>query len=443
MFPNPQDVLPLPLRPNLEQYKKLAKDLVHACKSGDAGAIRTWAAGWIKALMRLAGPTATRERPGQIDRWVDQLEEFARRQLSDSAKANCVLADAQFVIARAQGFESWQKFAKHVEGLARPNSAVAKFELAADAIVSGDIATLERFLRESPHLIHARSTREHRATLLHYVAANGVENYRQKTPPNAAQIAEILLKHGAEVDADADVYGGGATTLELAATSIHPEQAGVQEALMQTLLDRGAAIDRPASAGNRHSAVVGCLANGRGMAAEYLAQHGAQLDLEGAAGVGQLDVAQSFFNDDGSLKAGSTRIQMERGFLWACEYGRDSVIEFLLTKGIALNTEANTGETGLHWAVVGGRMETIKLLIARGASLETKNAYGGTALGQAIWSAVNSNDSIDYVPIIETLIDAGAKIEDGSLAWLAEQTADSASVKERVAQILRNRGAKS
>jgi len=27
MFPNPQDVLPLPSRPNLEQYKKLAKEL--------------------------------------------------------------------------------------------------------------------------------------------------------------------------------------------------------------------------------------------------------------------------------------------------------------------------------------------------------------------------------------------------------------------------------
>ena len=33
------DALPLPSRPNLEQYKKLAKDLQHACKSGDRGAI--------------------------------------------------------------------------------------------------------------------------------------------------------------------------------------------------------------------------------------------------------------------------------------------------------------------------------------------------------------------------------------------------------------------
>jgi len=37
------DALPLPPRPNLEQYKKLAKDLQHACKPGDPGAIRDWA----------------------------------------------------------------------------------------------------------------------------------------------------------------------------------------------------------------------------------------------------------------------------------------------------------------------------------------------------------------------------------------------------------------
>ncbi len=30
------DALPLPPRPNLNQYKKLAKDLQHACKSGES-----------------------------------------------------------------------------------------------------------------------------------------------------------------------------------------------------------------------------------------------------------------------------------------------------------------------------------------------------------------------------------------------------------------------
>ena len=81
---------------------------------------------------------------------------------------------------------------------------VTRFEAAADAIISGDITTLKKLLQENPALIRQRSTREHRATLLHYASANGVEGYRQKTPQNIVEIAELLLKSGAEVDAEAD-----------------------------------------------------------------------------------------------------------------------------------------------------------------------------------------------------------------------------------------------
>jgi len=113
------------------------------------------------------------------------------------------------VIARAHGFLSWPTFVEHVELLARASSPVAAFEAAASAIVAGDATTLKGLLREHPHVIRARSTREHRASLLHYVAANGVENYRQISPKNIAAITEILLAAGADVDAEADVYGGG------------------------------------------------------------------------------------------------------------------------------------------------------------------------------------------------------------------------------------------
>src|SRR5271168_2410540 len=287
MFPNPQDALPLPPQPNLEQYKKQAKDLVKTCKSADPEALGAWAAQWVKTLARLQGLEITRELPVRVDRWVAQVEEFARRKLQDSGSgAKCSLADAQFVIARAHGFENWAAFAAQITAQTRRDSTESQFELAVDAIVSGDVALLERLLRENRGLIRARSTREHRATLLHYVAANGVEGYRQRSPKNAVMIAEILLDAGAEVDAEANVYGGGATTLGLAATSIHPERAGVQIPLLRLLLDRGARMDRLGSAGNRTGLVHGCLANGCGDAAEFLARQGAPIGLEEAAGVG-------------------------------------------------------------------------------------------------------------------------------------------------------------
>jgi ankyrin repeat protein len=441
MFPNPQAALPLPHRPSIEQYKKLAKELVRACKSGDPDAVGDWAKRWIETLVKLAGLTITPQLPVRVEAWVEQVGEFARRHLSEAGShgAKCSLGGAQFVLARSHGFESWPKFARHLKLLARKNSADSQFELAADAIVNGDLAALKRLLSENPELIRIRSAREHGATLLHYVAANGVEGYRQKTPKNIVQITEILLRAGADVDAKAAVYGGGSTALSLAATSIHPLRAGVQDALLETLLDHGASVE----SGQRGRALINvCLANGSQKAAVYLASRGAPLDLEGAAGVGRLDAVKSFFNQDGSLKPTANTEQLERGFLWACEFGRNDVVEFLLEKGADLRGQTDTGQTGLHWAVAGGQLSTVKLLLERGAPLEELNAYGGTALGQAMWSFVNGYSEIDYVPIFERLLAAGAKIDAGSLAWLEKQKGRPAA-KEHIAQLLRRYGATS
>jgi hypothetical protein len=411
MFPNPQDALPLPPQPNLEQYKKLAKELVKACKSADPEALGAWAAKWVKTLARLRGLVITRELPVRMDRWVRQVEKFARRKLQDSGQnAKCSLADAQFVIARAHGFATWPAFAVQITAQLRRNSPESQFESAVDAIVGGDAPALERLLLENPGLVRARSAREHRARLLHYVAANGVEGYRQRTPKNAVRIAEILLSAGSEVDAEADVYGGGATTLGLAATSVHPERAGVQIALLETLLKHGAELNRRGLAGNRQPMVTACLANGRQQAAEFFAARGTPLSLDEAAGVGRLDLLRSFFHPDGSLKTNATHEQMAKGFLWACGYGRNEVLAFLLDRGLDLDAHDADGQTGLHWAAMNRHLDTIELLLARRAPLEAKNVYGGTVLGQTLWSAAHHPEADVYIPIVENLLAALAKV---------------------------------
>src|SRR5438876_8332254 len=133
------DALPLPARPNLEQYKKLAKDFQKACKSGDANAVRDWAARWAESLARLGG-VAIADAARRIERNFRE---------TNARGARCKLADAQFFVARQHGFASWPKFVTHIEGLQRANSSVSKFERAVDAIVSGDAATLGRLLREN------------------------------------------------------------------------------------------------------------------------------------------------------------------------------------------------------------------------------------------------------------------------------------------------------
>jgi ankyrin repeat protein len=436
MFPNPQDSLPLPRHPDLEQYKKLAKELLRAAKSADPGAIRNWSANWIIGLVERSGIENTPRLPAHIESWSRDIANFAQQKLSGSSQ----LAEAQFVIARSHGFPSWPKFADHLRELAR-KSPVSQFEAAADAIVTGDVASLKNLLRENPALALQRSTRDHRATLLHYCSANGVEGYRQKTPKNIVQIAKLLLEAGAEVDAGADVYGGDCTALGLAATSVHPEKAGVQEELMQALLDHGAAIDKPGSTGGRHSMIRGCLANGRPRAARWLAEHGAKLDLEGAAGTGRLDAVKTFFDSNGNLKSPATRQDLQRGFIWACGYGYEDVVEFLLASGANLEDAAGGAEPPLHMAVVGASVSIVKLLIARGAPLEQLNSYGGTPLGQAGWSFVNGDPDADYVPIFEALLAAGAHIEAGWLAWLDKQNGRTTNQKARIAEVLRRYGA--
>ena len=169
MYPNPQDALPLPSRPDLQQYKKLAKDLVKACRSGDPAAIRLWAERWITALAAAHRDPKTRHDDTEIASRAGSVAQYAQRTLSHGgqATAKCALADAQFVLARAHGFLSWSTFATHIESLVSASSPISAFEAAVSAIVAGDVVTLERVLRDHPDVIRARSTREHRAALLH------------------------------------------------------------------------------------------------------------------------------------------------------------------------------------------------------------------------------------------------------------------------------------
>jgi ankyrin repeat protein len=274
------------------------------------------------------------------------------------------------------------------------------------------VSTLSKLLRDNPELVRARSTREHRSTLLHYVSANGIEDFRQKTPKNIVEIANLLLEAGADVNAGSDAYGGPSATLGLTSTSCHPEEARVQIPLMELLIDRGAIIDRP----DGGSAVVDSLHNGRGEAAELFAKHGARLDLEGAAGVGRLDIVRSFFNEDGSLRPPATPKQMKDGFAWACEFGRTAVVDFLLYRGIELDAKLpHNGQTGLHWAAWGGRANTVELLLERGALVDAKDeSFGGTPLGWALYAWGNSSVIAGrghYYEVVAMLARAGAKLD--------------------------------
>src|SRR6516162_9212730 len=190
---------PLPFRAPLDQYQKQAAEILKAYRSGAPRAMYL-----VRQLHpRLRGRAHTNDRNSVTD------SEIRRAKVTDD--------DARCIVARWYGFESWPELVAYVEAVNRDGSPVWQFESAVEAVINGDLRTLKRWLRDNPKLAHARSTREHQATLLHYVAANGVEGYRQKTPKNAVKIAETLLEAGADVDADLD-YGSQ--------RRIYPERTG-------------------------------------------------------------------------------------------------------------------------------------------------------------------------------------------------------------------------
>lgn len=263
------------------------------------------------------------------------------------------------------------------------------FEDAADAVVAGDLDRLRALLDREPRLIHARSLRDHRATLLHYVAANGTE--RQVCPANAPDVARLLLARGADPDALAMTYGGGPaqTTLYLAATSRIPEAAGVMAPLLEALIAGGARIeheDREAL----HSSLPGAL--------PVLLAAGATLDLWLAAALGRLADVRRFVRGDGTLAPGAKlgseatmpdAVIVDRALLAACDAGHHEIVELLVAAGARLDARDVVGMTGLHLAVWNDHVEVARLLVAHGAPLDARNGYGGTVLGMLRWAIAN------------------------------------------------------
>ena len=416
------DVLPLPPRPSLDQYRKRAKDLVKASESGDA-AVRAWASAWLAALANLLDQPITPFVRGSIDRVAEEIERRVREHRTKRGDP-LGLSDAQFLIAHAHGFASWSAFAAHLDGLEFRDSAAREFETAADAVVNGDLETLDALLTATPSLVHARSPRTHRATLLHYVAANGVEDFRQKSPANAVAIARRLLTAGAAPDAAAETYGGGnaQTTMNLLVSSTHPDEAGVQAPLVDTLVDFGAAVDGLDDDG---SPLMTALAFNYANAAEALARRGARLDtVLTAAALGDLTAVDRMVLEGGTLRpdvplrgpawlrvGNDRRAHVALALVWACKFGRVAVVDLLLNKGVDARSADNDRMTALHWAAASGGVELVDTLIDRGAVLEVVNQWGGTVLDSTVYFALRApKRGVDYVPVIERLIVRGADV---------------------------------
>jgi len=361
---------PLPFRSRLEEYEKQADQLLDGFLAGDQQAIDLF--------------------HHHLPRFLDERIPWKPKALSaeELRSATVDREDARLALARFYGFRDWRELARWVVEVGRADSAVARFESAVEAVVNGDAVALRNLLLGHPDLVRARSTYVtphdppmHRATLLHYVAANGVEGWRQKTPKSAVAIAKMLLDAGAEADALADMYGGECTTMSMLVSSAHPAAAGLQSALAETLIDGGASVAR-CGKGKWTAPLAVALAFGYADTARTLVRRGAAVDsVDLAAGFGRLEDARR-------LLPAASALERHRAVALAAQHGHVDVLKLLLDAGEdpnRYNPEGNHGHsTPLHQAVWAGHEDVVRVLVERGARLDIRDTiWNGTPLGWA------------------------------------------------------------
>lgn len=120
-----QSPSPLPERPNLEHLKKLAKSLLHAARDGDASALERFCL----------------------------LPAFAKKSVAELRDAGLALHDAQSVIAREHGFQSWNALREHVEE--RSLSFAAAVDEFVRCATGSAAARAQRLLALHPGIAHA------------------------------------------------------------------------------------------------------------------------------------------------------------------------------------------------------------------------------------------------------------------------------------------------
>src|SRR5258706_8022100 len=258
----------------------------------------------------------------------------------------------------------------------------AKFHPAIAAIKSGDIDALRSLLAKDPGLATARSSTSH-PTLLQCLALDAL------LVPNQIEMARLLVDAGAEINGPM-----------VAAASIN------NVAIAALLLDCGAAIDGAGSWSPLEEALYW---NNR-EAIELLLARGASIhNLRLAAALGRIDLIESYFDADGTLKPQAGRIDwpfgeldksnlagpikaeleakvaqwsndpqniIDNAFVYACMHNQIDAARLLLQKGAqidAIPPGFDYSGTGLHYAALNGHQPAVEFLIEQGATVNIKD----------------------------------------------------------------------
>lgn len=311
----------LPTRPDLDQLRRQAKDLLKAAAAGDAD-----------ALARI-------------------------RAVSD----RLILASAQLAVAREYGFASWVRLKTEVERRV--------------IFDHGDLGRLRALLAEQPELSSRRMEHwcDHRkgADPLGYLAMLRFDSRRLGLPadlPGVGAMVKALLKAGAPVDGDpaapetplitAASYGDGDVARIL---------VGAGADLNATAAPTSGGV--PGGTALRHAAVFGMTD-----VVDVLVAAGATIhDIAEAAAAG---------NITGWLHADTPLQDRVRAFVMAADHQRLDVINQLVAAGTPVDAiDARWGRQALQVAAQNGRAASVRRLVELGADPNLRDpVHGLTAL---------------------------------------------------------------
>ena len=358
----------LPDQPNLEQYKKQAKDLLRARAQGSRAA---------------------------LDRIAHHHPRFQNQPQDAVRSAPFHLADGQLVIAREHGFESWPKFARHIETL-RLSSEVASLDDAASRFIEAAC---------SPRHGHRSGTLEEAEMILArypHVAASSV--YTAATLADEATVRAFLARDPPSATAKGGPLGWDALTHLCFSRYLRLDRTR-SEAFVRTaraLLDAGSSpntgwieiIDHPNPRPVLEAAIYGAagVAQHPGLT-RLLLERGADPNDEETA----YHVIETYDNTVLKILLESGKLNersLSTALLRKCDWHDLDGLRLVLERGADPNWMTLWGLTALHQSVRrDNRLAMIELLLDYGADPAIPNREARSA----IWIAVRRGraDALD------------------------------------------------
>lgn len=347
----------LPATPNLEQYKKQAKDLVRDRRDGIAGAL---------GLIRRHHPRFHKQPDTQEIR-----------------NGRFTLTDAQLVIAREYGFESWPKFAKYIETI-RLIQSVGSLADPVSAFI--EVACVPR------HSGHNSGTLEHAETILSRYPEVAKSNiFTAAILADEPAVLGFLSRDAQSATAKGGPHGWDALTHLCFSRYLRLDRTR-SEGFVRTaraLLDAGASaktgwyetIDHPNPRRIWESALYGAAGVAQHpeltrLLLEYGADPSDPKDEETLYHVpeGYDNTVMKIILESGKVNSVGLTWMLGRKADWHDEQG----LRILLHYGADPNIATKWGDTALHHALRrDNRLSMIELLLDHAADPSLKNARDG------------------------------------------------------------------